>query len=67
MHHINSDREQFLEFRRFHKLVIVSEIKGGFPAVGVGKARITDKNSRTKVLMNVLYIPKLKNNSPLWH
>ena len=59
---MNSDQGQFLEFRRFHKPVSVGGIKRGLPAVGVGKVRITDKNGRTSVLKNVLYMLKLKNN-----
>ena len=59
---MNSDREQFLELRRFNKPVMVGGIKGGIPAVGVGKVRITDRNGRARTLENVLYMPKLKNN-----
>jgi len=46
---MNSDREQFLEFKRFHKPMMVGGIKGGLPAVGVGKVRIADRNGSTKV------------------
>src|SRR5436190_23805634 len=59
---MNSGQEQFFEFRMFNKPVLVGGIKGGLPAVGVGKVRITDKNSRMRILRNVLYMPKLKNN-----
>ena len=30
--------------------------------MGVGKVRITDKNGRTRILRNELYMPKLKSN-----
>ena len=50
------------QVKRFHKPIMVSGIKRGLPAVGVGKVRITNRNGRTRVLKNVLYMPKLKNN-----
>jgi Pol polyprotein, beta-barrel domain len=59
---MNSDRRQFFEFRRLRKPIFVGGISRGLPAVEVGKVRIADDRGRTRVLNNVLYIPKLKNN-----
>lgn len=61
-HHMNSDRSQFFEFRRLKRPIYVGGISKGLPAVGVGKVRIADDCGRTRILSNVLYIPKLKNN-----
>src|SRR2546423_5150172 len=61
-HHMNSDRKQFFEFKRLKRPIFVGGISRGLPAVGVGKVRIADDYGRTRVLNNVLYIPKLKNN-----
>src|SRR5436305_2037696 len=61
-HYMHPDRSLFLNYKKLKKPIFVKGIKSGLPAVGVGKVVVTDDSGiQSRVLKNVLYVPKLKH------
>ena len=60
MHHMHYDKSLFTNYHNLKYRLYVGGIASGLKAVGVGDVKITDSNSKTRVLNGVLHVPDLK-------